>query len=173
MIKLFVIVSLLSVTGLWSYLARSICERPTQTDVEKLFAFREEKHEFPGMLGSIGCTKWSWAQCPTAHRSQFYMGSSNDINVIRQSAHLDDLKVGKAPEVPFVANDVNYRWGYYLTDGIYPKCDVLVKSISQPCSNDTKRIRYKQALEAARKDMKRAFGMLKKKWDIKNTPALL
>ncbi|GJV80102.1 ALP1-like protein isoform X1 [Tanacetum coccineum] len=34
---------------------------------------------------------------------------------------LNDLKVGKAPEVSFVANDVTYKWGYYLTDGIYPK----------------------------------------------------
>ncbi|GJR96028.1 hypothetical protein Tco_0268202 [Tanacetum coccineum] len=29
---------------------------------------------------------------------------------------LNDLKVGKAPEVPFVANDVTYKWGYYLTE---------------------------------------------------------
>ncbi|GJY16634.1 ALP1-like protein [Tanacetum coccineum] len=79
--------------------------------------------------------------------------SNNDVNVLRQSTVLNDLKVGKAPEVPFVANDVNYKWGYYLTDEIYPKCAVLMKSISQPGSNDVKRIRYKQAHEAARKDV--------------------
>ncbi|GKD84892.1 WAT1-related protein isoform X1 [Tanacetum coccineum] len=39
--------------------------RPTQTDVEKLYAFHENKHGFPGMIGSIDCTKWSWAQCPS------------------------------------------------------------------------------------------------------------
>ncbi|GKD61884.1 hypothetical protein Tco_1299393, partial [Tanacetum coccineum] len=55
------------------------------------------------------------------------------VNVLRQSSVLNDHKVGKAPEVPFVANDV--------------------KSISQPGSNDVKRIRYKQAHEAARKDV--------------------
>ncbi|GKC97142.1 WAT1-related protein isoform X1 [Tanacetum coccineum] len=66
--------------------------RPTQTDVEKLYAFHENKHRFPG--------------------------SNNDVNVLRQSPVLNDLKVGKAPEVPFVANDVTYKWGYYLTDGI-------------------------------------------------------
>nr|GEW40648.1 hypothetical protein [Tanacetum cinerariifolium] len=91
--------------------------RPTQSDVEKLYAFHENKHGFPG----------------------------------------------KAPEVPFVANDVTYKWGYYLTDGIYSEWAVLMKSISQPGSNDVKRIRYKQAREATRKDVKRAFGMLKKK----------
>ncbi|GKB11438.1 protein translocase subunit SecA2, chloroplastic isoform X1 [Tanacetum coccineum] len=98
----------------------------TQTGVEKLYAFHENKHGFP---------------------------------------------VGKAPEVLFVANDVTYKWGYYLTDGIYPEWVVLMKSISQPGSNDVKRIRYKQAHEAARKDVKRAFGMLKKKWAIVRTPA--
>ncbi|GJR31717.1 protein translocase subunit SecA2, chloroplastic isoform X1 [Tanacetum coccineum] len=119
--------------------------RATQTDVEKLYAFHEEKHGFPG--------------------------SNNYVNVLRQSTVLNDLKVGKAPEVPFVANDVNYKWGYYLTDGIYPEWVVLMKSIAQPGSNDVKRIRYKQAHEAARKDVERAFGVLKKKWVIVRTPA--
>ncbi|GJT58490.1 ALP1-like protein [Tanacetum coccineum] len=126
--------------------------RPTQTDVEKLYAFQENKHGFPDMIGSIDC-------------------SNNDVNVLRQSPVLNDLKVGKAPEVPFVANDVTYKWGYYLTDGIYPEWAVLMKSISQPGSNDVKRIRYKQAHEAARKDVERAFGVLKKKWAIVRTPA--
>ncbi|GKE64117.1 ALP1-like protein isoform X1, partial [Tanacetum coccineum] len=48
----------------------------TQTDVEKLYAFHENKHEFPGMIGSIDCTKWSWDQCPQAYRAQFSRGDS-------------------------------------------------------------------------------------------------
>ncbi|GKB99147.1 WAT1-related protein isoform X1 [Tanacetum coccineum] len=80
-------------------------------------------------------------------------GSNNDVNVLRQSPILNDLKVGKAPEVPFVANDVTYKWGYYLTDGIYPEWAVLIKSISEPRSNDTKRIIYKQAHETVKKKM--------------------
>ncbi|GJY47986.1 putative nuclease HARBI1 isoform X2 [Tanacetum coccineum] len=47
---------------------------------------------------------------------------------------------------------------------------VAYKSISQPVSNDVKRIRYKQAHEAARKDVERAFDVLKKKWAIVRTP---
>ncbi|GJX49599.1 ALP1-like protein [Tanacetum coccineum] len=97
-------------------------------------------------------------------------GSNNDANVLRQSPVLNGLKVGKASEVPFVANDVTYKWGYYLTDEIYPEWAVLMKSISQPESNDVKRIRYKQAHEAARKDVERSFGVLKKKWVIVRTP---
>ncbi|GJY76528.1 WAT1-related protein isoform X1 [Tanacetum coccineum] len=79
--------------------------------------------------------------------------SNNDVNVLRQSLVLNDLKVGKILEVPFVANDVTYKWGYYLTDEIYLEWAVLMKFISQPRSNDVKRIRYKQAHEAARKDV--------------------
>nr|GEX66992.1 reverse transcriptase domain-containing protein [Tanacetum cinerariifolium] len=60
----------------------SICESLHN----KLYAYHEEKHGFPDMVGSIG---WS----------------NNDINVIRQSPHLNDLKEGKAPDVAFVAND--------------------------------------------------------------------
>nr|GEZ35339.1 protein ALP1-like [Tanacetum cinerariifolium] len=140
----------------------------------------------------IDCTKWLSAQCPQAYRAQFSRGdsgsvpfilleavasqdlwiwhaffgvarSNNDVNVLHQSTVLNDLKVGKAPEVPFVANDVNYKWGYYLTDGIYPEWVVLMKSIAQLGSNDVKRIRYKQVHDAARKDVERAFGVLKKK----------
>ncbi|GKD06571.1 ALP1-like protein [Tanacetum coccineum] len=152
------------------------------------------------MIGSIDCTKWPWAQCLQAYRTQFskgdsssepfilleavasqdlwiwhaffaVAGSNNDVNVLRQSPVLNDLKVGKAPEVPFVANDMTYKWGYYLTNGIYPEWAVLMKSILQPGSNNVKRIKYKQAHEAARKDVERAFGVLKKKWAIVRTPA--
>ncbi|GKD05789.1 ALP1-like protein, partial [Tanacetum coccineum] len=98
-------------------------------------------------------------------------GLNNDVNVLRQSPVLNDLKVGKAPEVPFVVNNVTYKWGYFLTDGIYPEWVVLIKSISQPGSNNVKRIRYKQAHEAARKDVERAFGVLTKKWAIVRTHA--
>ncbi|GJU61468.1 ALP1-like protein isoform X1 [Tanacetum coccineum] len=83
------------------------------------------------------------------------------MNVIRQSPLLNDLKVMKAPEVPIVAKDVNYRCGYYLSDGIYPEWAVLIKSISQRGANDTKRIRYKNTHEEARKDVEHALGVLK------------
>lgn len=52
--------------------------------------------------------------------------------------------------------------GYYLTEGIYPEWAVLIKSISQLGTNDTNRITYKNVHEAARKDVERGFGVLKK-----------
>ncbi|GJY96283.1 ALP1-like protein isoform X1 [Tanacetum coccineum] len=95
------------------------------------------------------------------YRAQFSMVRTMTLTFYIQSLFLNDPKVVKAPEVSFVANDVTYKWGYYLTDGIYPEWAVLMKSISHPGSNDVKRIRYKQAHEAARKDVERAFGVLK------------
>ncbi|GJV23281.1 ALP1-like protein [Tanacetum coccineum] len=151
--------------------------RPTQTDVEKRYTPFSREQTWVSCRGDSGSEPfilleavasqdlWIW------HAFFGVAGSNNDVNVLRQSPVLNDLKVGKAPEVPFVANDVTYKWGYYLTDGIYPEWVVLMKSISQPGSNDVKRIRYKQAHEAARKDVERAFGVLKKKWAIVRTPA--
>ncbi|GJW75672.1 putative nuclease HARBI1 [Tanacetum coccineum] len=81
---------------------------------------------------------WLWAQCPNAYCAHLcrgdsgsasfilleavasqelwnwhaffgVVGSSNDINVIRQPPLINDLKIGKAPEVPFMANNVDYR----------------------------------------------------------------
>nr|GEY38538.1 hypothetical protein [Tanacetum cinerariifolium] len=47
--------------------------------------------------------------------------SNHDINVLYQSPLFNDLKIDRAPEIPFVANDVTYPSGYYLIDGIYPE----------------------------------------------------
>nr|GFB54877.1 protein ALP1-like [Tanacetum cinerariifolium] len=98
-------------------------------------------------------------------------GMNIDVYVLRQSSIFNDLKSGKAPDVSFVANDVTYKKGYYLIDGIYPEWSVLMKSISKPRSNGYKRIMYKNAHEATRKDVERAFDILKKKWKILKPPA--
>ncbi|GJY67992.1 gag-pol polyprotein [Tanacetum coccineum] len=144
--------------------------KPTYTDIEKLYAYHNEKHGFPGMLRSIDCTDWPWANCPVAFKAQFSRGDhgpdpfillkaiasndlwilhaffgvsgmNNDVNVLRQSPIFNDLKSGRALNVPFVVNNVSYKRGYYLTDGIYPK------------------------------DVERAFGVLKQKWKIIKYPA--
>ncbi|GJS36014.1 ALP1-like protein [Tanacetum coccineum] len=110
-------------------------------------AFRGDSGSEPFILLEAVASQdlWIW------HAFFGVAGSNNDVNVLRQSLVLNDLKVGKAPDVPFVANDVTYKWGYYLTDGIYPEWAVLMKSISQPGSNDVKRIRYSNAHDSNRK----------------------
>ncbi|GJZ45108.1 ALP1-like protein [Tanacetum coccineum] len=77
----------------------------------------------------------------------------------------------RAPDVPFMANNVPYKRGYYLSDRIYPQWAVLIKSIKNSGTNDHKRILYKTKHEAARKDAERAFGVLKKKWKLIKYPA--
>nr|GEV25305.1 hypothetical protein [Tanacetum cinerariifolium] len=120
------------------------------------------------LYGSIDRTCWPWENCPVACKAQFYRGDhgpdpfilleakasndlwiwhafvgvsgmNNDVNVLRQSPFFNDLKPGRAPDVPFMANNVPYKRGYYLTD--------------------------------ARKDVERAFGVLKKKWKLIKHPA--
>ncbi|GJY63664.1 ALP1-like protein [Tanacetum coccineum] len=98
-------------------------------------------------------------------------GMNNDVNVVRQSPIFNDLKSGRALDVSFVANNVPYKKGYYLTDGIYPQWSVLIKTIKNPGMDDHKRILYKRKHEAARKDVERAFGVLKKTWKLIKYPA--
>nr|GEX27580.1 hypothetical protein [Tanacetum cinerariifolium] len=149
--------------------------KSTVTDIEKLYQNHEEKHGFPRMLGSLDCSGsevvasqdlWIW------HAFFGVAGSNNDISVLYQSPLFNDLKTRRAQEIPFVANGVSYPSGYYIVDGIYPKLTPLVKmasliyTILEPADDDHKRILYKQKQESTRKDMKRAFGVLKKKWVI-------
>nr|GFA90035.1 hypothetical protein [Tanacetum cinerariifolium] len=146
------------------------------------------------------CTDWEWFGCPYAYKAQYVRrdhgpnpiilleaiasqdlwiwhvffgasGSNNDINVLYQSPLFNDLKTGRASEISFVANGVTYRSGYYLVDGVYPKLAPLVKTIAEPSDDDHKRILYKQKQESARKDVERAFGVLKKKWATLANPS--
>ncbi|KAD5803084.1 hypothetical protein E3N88_14444 [Mikania micrantha] len=70
-----------------------------------------------------------------------------------------------------MVNGVEYKLGYYLGDEIYPSWATIVKSLQHPLDNDLKRRRFKRAQEAARKDVERAFGVLKGKWNILHRPA--
>nr|GEU52171.1 protein ALP1-like [Tanacetum cinerariifolium] len=173
--------------------------KPTVTDVEKLYLHHEEKHDFPRMLGSLDCTDWEWFGCSYTFKAQYVRryhgpnpfifleavapqdlwiwhaffgvaGSNNDINILYQSPLFNDLKTGRASKISFVANGVSYRSGYYLVDGIYPELASLVKTIPGSADDDHKRILYKQKHESARKNIKRAFGVLKKKWAILANP---
>ncbi|GJT43998.1 AE7-like protein 1 [Tanacetum coccineum] len=92
--------------------------KTTYTDTKKLYAYHEEKHVFSGMLISIDCILVV-GELSNCIQSSILM--NNDVNILRQFPLFNDLKSGKAPDVPFVANNVPYKMGYYLTDGIYPQ----------------------------------------------------
>ncbi|GJX00342.1 ALP1-like protein [Tanacetum coccineum] len=126
--------------------------KPTYTDMEKLYAHHEEKRGFPGMLGSINCTGWPWENCPVAYRAQFCRGDHEpDPFILLEAIASNDLWIWHAFFGIFVMNnDVN----------------VLRQS---PLFNDLKA--GKASYEAVRKDVERAFGVLKKKWKLIKHPA--
>ncbi|XP_076917510.1 uncharacterized protein LOC143577610 [Bidens hawaiensis] len=96
-------------------------------------------------------------------------GSNNDINVFHSSPIFNDIVDGVAPGQVFYVNDQEYKYGYYLSDGIYPEWGTIVKAYS--CPHDDKRKLLKKKQESARKDIERAFGVLKKRWAIIFNPA--
>ncbi|KAJ0548022.1 putative harbinger transposase-derived protein [Helianthus annuus] len=170
--------------------------RPTSHDIALLYQAHEDRHHLPGMLGSLDCTHFVWRMCPTELRGQYMRGdhqyptvmleavasqdlwiwhafcgpagSQNDINVLQQSPLFLAQPNGTAPNCPFQVNNHLYKRGYYLTDGIYPTWSVFVKSFPYP--HDPNEKKFKRQHEAARKDVERAFGVLKSKWGILNRP---
>nr|XP_043619981.1 uncharacterized protein LOC122591812 [Erigeron canadensis] len=95
-------------------------------------------------------------------------GSNNDVNFLNQSPLFYSELNGSAPDSSFSVNGRNYKCGYYLTDGIYPRWSMFVKSYPHPVEEDEKE--FKRLQEAARKDVERAFGVLKEKWKILERP---
>jgi hypothetical protein len=186
------------VEGVIAVFGERYLRHPTKEDAERLLKIGERRG-FPGMFGSIDCMHWQWERCPTAWKGQFtrgdqkvptiileavashdlwiwhaffgVAGSNNDINVLQQShLFMEELK-GQAPRVQYMVNGNQYNTGYYLADGIYPEWAVFVKSISMPISDKDKL--YAQEQEGKRKDIERAFGVLRRRWSVLKKPARL
>ncbi|XP_042425685.1 uncharacterized protein LOC122013469 [Zingiber officinale] len=117
--------------------------RPNADDAQRLLQMHDERHGFPGMLGSIDCMHWKWKNCPVAWK-------------------------GNIPEINFTVNVTVYTKGYYLTDGIYSEWATFVKAF--PCPEDPKRKLFKERQESARKDVERAFRVLQSRWAIVRGP---
>ena len=94
----------------------------------------------------------------------------NDLNILDRSTVFDDIINDVAPEVNFSVNGTDYHYGYYLTDGIYPKWVTFIQSI--PIPQGPKAVLFSQRQEAVRKDVKRAFGVLQARFAIVKNPAL-
>ena len=84
--------------------------------------------------------------------------------MLDQSPVFNDIYLGKSHDVPFQANRVAYKHGYYLTGGIYPPLSVFVKLFT--CPNDLKRKKFKEAQESARKDVEQTFSVLTRRWQV-------
>ncbi|XP_020872053.1 putative nuclease HARBI1 [Arabidopsis lyrata subsp. lyrata] len=168
--------------------------RPTTEDLERLL-FYGEKRGFPGMVGSIDCMHWKWKNCPTAWKGMYSRGTekptivleavasqdlwiwhaffgapgtSNDLNVLAQSPVFNDIIYGRAPQMNYYVNGREYNLSYYLTDGIYPEWATFVKSIQRP--QHPKHRLFAEHQEGARKDVKRAFGVLQSRFAMIKNP---
>ena len=77
----------------------------------------------------------------------------------------------RAPKCEYVVNGHEYKIGYYLSDGIYPKWATFVKTIPLPQGQKKKLFAERQ--ESVRKDVERAFGVLQARFAIVRGPARL
>ncbi|GKB04343.1 ALP1-like protein [Tanacetum coccineum] len=93
------------------YLQMEFLRKPTYTDMEKIYAYHDEKHGFPRMLGSIGCTDWPWANCPVAYRAQFSRGDHRpDPFILLEAIASQDLWVWHAFfGISRMNNDMNHE----------------------------------------------------------------
>nr|GFB33130.1 hypothetical protein [Tanacetum cinerariifolium] len=112
------------------------------------------------MLGSLDCTDWAWFGCPIAHKAQYCRRDhGHDPFNLLEAVASNDLWIWHAFfGVSRSNNDIN-EWVPF------------VKSITNLADDDYKRLQYKTMHEAARKEVERAFDVLKKKWAILAGPA--
>ncbi|XP_038708565.1 putative nuclease HARBI1 [Tripterygium wilfordii] len=167
---------------------------PNERDLIRLID-ENKSRGFPGMIGSLDCMHWEWKNCPTAWHGQYVghygrptmvleavasqdlwiwhsffgmPGSYNDISVLDHSPLFDRFIQCQTPNIPYEVNGRMYHIPYYLTDCIYPHYATLVQTLKHPKNEMEKHFAKKQ--EAARKDVKRAFGVLQSKWAITQGP---
>ena len=129
--------------------------------------------------------QWEWKNCPTAN-AEAYRGrnkgctmileavvsydtwiwhaffgllrTNNDVNVLHKSNLFQDLTNGTSLPVNYSIKGKNYKVGYYLEYGIYPKWSTFVQTI---CVSTCEKERYfVKKQESYRKDVERAFGVL-------------
>lgn len=112
------------------------------------------------------------------HASYGYTGSLNDKTILSLSPLLDRLIDGEFEKVeresgaiPFLINGQPFHESWITVDGIYPKYSRFVRGIKEPYTENQKR--YTKWQEATRKDIERAFGVLKGTWQFLDRPILL
>ncbi|KAJ0915552.1 putative harbinger transposase-derived protein [Helianthus annuus] len=128
------------------------------------------------MLGSLDCMKWPWELCPTQWQGAHTSGFHGVPAIMLETVASQDLWIWHAffgPKGTFFINEVEYVYGYYLVDGIYSEWGVFVKSFTRHGTADPKRLKFNRVQMAARKDVERAFGVLKKRERILAMPCRL
>ena len=183
--------------GVIACFAETYLRSPTEDDIKRIL-LRSGKRGFPGMLGSIDCSKWRWKNCPTAYHGQYegkegepaltleiiaddtlwiwhaffgMPGCANDINVLEASTLSNKIAdCTYPPPVRFEVNGESRKVPYWLADGIYPKWPCFLQTFLEPVTRKEKLLASSQ--EAMRKDAERAFGVLQAKFHIVQRPSL-
>ena len=111
------------------------------------------------------------------HVSYGYPGNFNDLNILALSPLLDRMIDGsfheleeKAGVVPYRIDEHEFTKTFILVDGIYPPYCRFVKGITNPSTKQKKK--YTAWQEAVRKDIERAFGVLKGTWQFLARPIM-
>ena len=109
------------------------------------------------------------------HLSYGYAGTMNDITILDNSPLLERYINGSFQTVEMESGIVPYKIGnetfqntFLLCDGIYPDWSRFVKAIKEPTTENEKKFTSWQ--ESARKDIERAFGVLKCQWQFLDRP---
>jgi hypothetical protein len=104
-----------------------------------------------------------------------YAGVLNDKNILSVSPFLERLLDGsfentekEAGVTPFTISDEEFNKCFILVDGIYPQYSRFVRGVKEPLTQAEKRFTAWQ--EAVRKDIERAFGVLKSKFQFLERP---
>jgi len=172
----------------------------TPADVKKIEVLHCGTHGIRGMIGSLYCSHLVWGNCPVAHHGQFqgkegkptfvmeamcdynlfawhtmfgYSGVLNDINIwdssLLQNAFCDGSFSMCNFSFEIGGETFDHLW--LLVDGIYPAITRYFKPLSVPIDDDKALFSLWQ--EAKQKDVRRFFGIFKKKFNLFNNPIKL
>ncbi|XP_024178577.1 uncharacterized protein LOC112184544 [Rosa chinensis] len=147
--------------AIWNVYHETYLCRPTPADLRRLLDKAEERG-FPGMVGSLDCMHWQWKNCPTRWAGQYTSYRGKPIIILEAVASYDTWIWHAFFGLPGSLNDINVLG-----------CSPLFNA---QCVGETPEVSYQtqhftRMQEAYRKDMDRAFGILKARWAIIRGPA--
>jgi hypothetical protein len=97
-------------------------------------------------------------------------GALNNLNVLDKSTLIENLLRGKSWGVEFELEGHQYKYPYYLVDGIYPKWSNLIQS-KRLSGQDRATKHFTKRQESVRKDIEQTFGIPQGQFQILVKPA--
>ncbi|KAG7336608.1 plant transposon protein [Nitzschia inconspicua] len=107
-----------------------------------------------------------------------YTGNEGPLSVLTDSSVLQKMADGtfhdleqQANVLPFTIKDQQFTKGFMLADNMYPKCSRFAMPVDDPTTD--KELKYTEWQQSSKKDVDRAFGVLKRNWQFLDNPILL